>query len=321
MTENPFLSFDEDKDELKTKVNKNDRVVQSQDAFVKQVRNEYGFREDLTAMRELKTVVTDSIFNASWTSREAGALTKTIFTIGTKNVTQTDFAEFLAKNQKKGPKHDIAAYIETQYTDFVDESIIKYADNQLENKYPDFKALMTEYHDGILLFDLTDKKVWTKAVKDTIGLQSFYEETKKNYMWDQRLEASIFTIKDMSAVKLLKKMTKKGLPDDVILAAINKDTIQKVTVERKKFIRGENAIIDSLDWKPSITGPFTTSSGKNVLTVIHRVVSPEPKLLSEARGLITADYQNYLEKEWIAELRSKYPVKVNKDVFNAIFIK
>ncbi len=317
----PIPSFDEDKDELKTKVNKNDRVVQSQDAFVKQVRNEYGFREDLTAMRELKTVVTDSIFNASWTSREAGTLTKTIFTIGTKNVTQTDFAEFLAKNQKKGPKHDIAAYIETQYTDFVDESIIKYADNQLENKYPDFKALMTEYHDGILLFDLTDKKVWTKAVKDTIGLQSFYEETKKNYMWDQRLEASIFTIKDMSAVKLLKKMTKKGLPDDVILAAINKDTIQKVTVEHKKFIRGENAIIDSLDWKPSITGPFTTSSGKNVLTVIHRVVSPEPKLLSEARGLITADYQNYLEKEWIAELRSKYPVKVNKDVFNAIFIK
>lgn len=315
----PIPGFEEDKEELKSKVNKNDRVVQSQDAFVLQVKNEYGFREDLNAMRELKTVVTDSIFNANWTAAEASALKKTIFTIGTHNVTQTDFASFLAQNQRKGPKKDIQAYIENQYIDFVDESVIKYADNQLENKYPDFKALMAEYHDGILLFDLTDKKVWTKAVKDTVGLAAFHNEVKNNYMWDQRLEASIYTINDMSVVKQLKKMIKKGYTHEQILAGINKDTLQKVSVEHKKFIRGENAIIDSLDWKPATIGPFTTSAGKNVLTVIHRLVGPEPKLLSEARGLITADYQNYLEKEWIAELRNKYPVKVNREVFNSIF--
>jgi len=317
----PVGTFEEEKEEIKQKVNKNDRVVISQESFVNKVKKEFGFREDLAAMRELSTVVTDSIFNATWKAEEAAKLIKPIFTIGTQTYTQTDFAGFLAKNQRKGPKKDVAAYIEAQYIDFADQNILKYADVQLENKYPDFKALMSEYHDGILLFDLTDKKVWTKAVKDTVGLQAFYAETKNNYLWEERLEASIFTIHDMKVAKTLKKLVKKGLTDEAILSKINKDTIQSVSVEHKKYIRGENAIIDSLDWKASVVGPFTTSAGKNVLAVIHRVVPPEPKLLNEARGLITADYQNYLEKQWIAELRAKYPVKVEQEVFDSIFRK
>ena len=270
-------------------------------------------------MRELNSVVTDSIFNATWKAEEAAKLVKPIFTIGTRTITQTDFADFLVKNQRKGPKKDVSAYLEAQYVDFSDQTILKYADIQLENKYPDFKALMNEYHDGILLFDLTDRKVWTKAVKDTLGLQAFYEETRNNYLWEERLEASIFTIHDMKVAKTLKKLVRKGLTDEMILSKINKDTTQNVTVERKKSIRGENAIIDSLEWNKSVIGPFMTSAGKNVLAVIHRVVPPEPKLLSEARGLITADYQNYLEKQWIAELRSRYPVKVEQEVFESIF--
>jgi len=317
----PIGSFDDEKEEIKQKISKNDRASVAQNSFIEKVKGEYGFKEDLAAARELATVVTDSIFNASWTAREAAALVKPILTIGTQTLSQTDFANYLAKYQRKGAKRDIPAYVINQYKGFSDESVMKYADSQLENKYPDFKALMNEYHDGILLFDLTDKKVWTKAVKDTVGLQAYYGENKNNYLWEQRLEASLFTIKDMKVVKSLKKYVKKGLPDDEILTRINVDTTHKVTVLNKKFIRGENAVIDSLEWKPGTIGPFTTSKGETILAVIHRIVPPEPKLLNEARGLITSDYQNYLEKAWIAELRSKYPVKVNREVFESIFNK
>jgi len=317
----PIGSFDEEKEEIKQKITKNDRAVEAQDSFINKTKGEYGFREDPAALTELTKVVTDSIFNASWSASQAAGLNKDLFTIGTRSYTQADFAKYLAANQRKGPKRDIAAYIAVQYDQFKNESCLKYADSQLENKYPDFRSLMNEYHDGILLFDLTDQKVWTKAVKDTNGLQNYYEKNKNNYLWDQRLDASIYTIKDPKVTKTLKKLLKKGLPDKQILTRINQDTIVKVTVEHKKYIRGESALIDSVEWKPAIIGPMAAKGNITIVAAIHGVVAPEPKLLNEARGLITADYQNYLEKEWISQLRAKYPVKVNREVFDTLFTK
>jgi len=315
----PVGNFEDEKEEIKQKIAKNDRAFESQYSFIKKTKNEYGFREDLAAMNELSSAVTDSIFSASWKASEAAEFTKPLFTIGTQTYSQTDFAKYMATTQRKGQKRDIGAYIANQYKDFVNDKVVKYADNQLENKYPDFRSLMKEYHDGILLFDLTDKKVWSKAVKDTVGLQGFYEKNKNNYMWDQRLDASIYTIKDAGITKTLKKLVKKNLPDDQILAKINQDTIQKVTIEHKKYIRGENTLIDSVNWATGMIGPLTDKEGKTVLLSIHRLVPPEPKLLNEARGIITSDYQNFLEKEWIAELRSRYSIKVNRSVFDSIF--
>jgi peptidyl-prolyl cis-trans isomerase SurA len=317
----PVGSYEDEKEEIKQKVNKNDRISRAQESFVTKVKREYGFTEDLSAVNDFSKVVTDSIFSATWKAKEAESLTRPLFTIGTRTYYQQDFTKNLAASQRKGQKKDIPAYIQFQYRSFVNETVQKYADNQLEIKYPDFKSLMSEYHDGILLFDLTDKKVWSKAVKDTVGLQKFYEVNRNNYMWDKRLEVAFFTIKDNAVVKSLKKLIKKGLSDQEILARINQDTIQKVTVEHRKFIRGENAQVDSLEWKAGTIGPFATKEGKTLVAVIHRIVDPEPKLLNEARGLITADYQNYLEKDWIAELRKKYPVTVYREVFESLIEK
>ena len=311
--------FEEEKEEIKQKVAKNDRAAEAQNSFVKKTRDEYGFREDATALDELLKVVTDSIFEGSWKAKEAENLTRDLFTIGTHSYTQYDFAKYLAANQHKGPKRDITATVKIEYDKFRNESCLKYADNQLENKYPDFRSLMKEYHDGILLFDLTDKKVWTKAVKDTVGLQNYYEQNKNKYLWDQRLDASVFTIKDPKVTRNLVKLIKKGLRDKDILSRINQDTVVKVSVERKKFVRGENMLIDSIDWKPAIIGPLAAKGNVTLIYSVHALVPPEPKQLNEARGLITADYQNFLEKEWIAQLRAKYPYSVDRDVFGSLF--
>jgi len=311
--------FEEEKEDIKQKVTKNDRAIEAQDSFVRKTRDEYGFREDPTALDELTKVVTDSIFAGSWKAKEAENLNRTLFTIGDRSYTQTDFAKYLAANQRKGAKHDISATVKQQYDQFSNESCLKYADTQLENKYPDFRSLMKEYHDGILLFDLTDKNVWTKAVKDTVGLQNYYDQHKNNYLWDQRLDASVFTIKDSRVTKALTKLIKKGVPDNEILSRINQDTTVRVSVERKKFLRGENMLVDSIAWKPGIVGPVAAKGRSTQIVSVHSLVPPEPKLLNESRGLITADYQNFLEKEWISQLRTKYPYSVNRDVFETLF--
>jgi len=314
----PIGTFDELKEEIKQRIPRSDRNADIQEAYVAKMKAKYGFTQNPTALAELTKTVTDSIFEASWKPELAAGLNKNLFTIGTKTYTQADLAKQLAATQKRTQKRDVAAFVYQQYNSFVDEAVNQYADSQLEVENPDFKALIGEYHDGILLFDLTDKKVWSKAVKDTLGLDQYYEQNKNNYMWETRLDASVLTIRDLSIVKSLNKMLKKGPTDEQILAKFNHDSIQKVTIEHKKFAKGDNALIDGMAWNPGISKLIPQGDTANFIVVAHKVVAPEPKLLSEIRGTITAEYQNYLEKAWISELRAKYPVTVYREVFNSI---
>ena len=314
----PIGTFDELKEEIKQRIPRSDRNADIQEAYVAKMKAKYGFTQNPTALAELTKTVTDSIFEASWKPELAAGLNKNLFTIGTKTYTQADLAKQLAATQKRAQKRDVAAFVNQQFITYIDEAVNQYADSQLEVENPDFKALIGEYHDGILLFDLTDKKVWSKAVKDTLGLDQYYEQNKNNYMWETRLDASVLTIKDLSIVKSLNKMLKKGPTDEQILAKFNHDSIQKVTIEHKKFAKGDNALIDGMAWNPGISKLIAQGDTANFIVVAHKVVAPEPKLLSEIRGTITAEYQNYLEKVWISELRAKYPVTVYREVFNSI---
>jgi len=314
----PIGTFDEEKEGIKQRIPRSDRNMVPQEAFISKTKARYGFTQNLKALDELTKTVTDSIFTASWKIEQAAGLNKNLFTIGARTYTQADFAKQLVASQRNEQKRDIPAYVNQLYIAFVNEAVNKYADSQLEVEYPDFKALISEYHDGILLFDLTDKKVWSKAVTDTVGLEQFYEKNKNNYMWDTRLDASIFTINDPSIVKSLKKLLKKGTPADQILIKFNQDSIEKVTFERRKFMKGDNANIDAIEWKPGISDLIQMADSSTAIIAVNQVVAPEPKLLSEIRGSMTADYQNFLEQQWISELRAKYPVIVNREVFNSI---
>ena len=314
----PIGSFDEEKEGIKQHIPRNDRNADIQDSFIAKTKAKYGFTQNLAALTELTKTVTDSIFEASWKLEQAASLDKNLFTIGTKTYTQADFAKYLASTQRRGQKRDVAAFVNQQYDIYVKDAVNQYADSQLEAENPDFKSLIGEYHDGILLFDLTDKKVWSKAVKDTVGLQQYYEQNKNNYMWETRLDASVLTIKEPSIIKSLNKILKKGASDEQILAKFNHDSIQKVTIEHKKFAKGDNALVDGIEWKPGTSKLIPLGDTANAIIVVHKVVAPEPKLLNEIRGTITAEYQNYLEKAWISELRAKYPVIVNREIFNTI---
>ena len=211
---------------------------------------------------------------------------------------------YIASKQKKREKENLRVAVDKIYQDYVNESLMKWENAHLEKKYPEFKALVNEYRDGILLFDLTDQKVWSKAVKDTVGLKQFYEKNKNNYLWGTRVDATVYKVKDPAAASKVRNFLKTGLSDDAILKELNTDTAKVLTVESGKFSRKDNQFVDQVKWEPGISADIP--DGKGVAFVkVRAVLKPEPKQLNEARGLITADYQNYLEKEWIRELRAK----------------
>ena len=188
-------SFDELKNDIKQKVSKDERSNKSKESFLAKLKVEYKFTENTKTIKDFYKVVTDSIFNNSWKAEEAKMLIAKMFSIGEKTYTQTDFAEFLAVKQEKVATQSIESYVNNRYKEWQEYLLFRYADSKLEEKNIDFKVLMQEYHDGILLFDLTDRNVWSKAIKDTVGLKEFHQKNALNYMWGERLDAVIFTFK------------------------------------------------------------------------------------------------------------------------------
>jgi peptidyl-prolyl cis-trans isomerase SurA len=310
-------TFDEEKSDLKQKVNKDSRSQLAKDAVIARLKTEYNLTEFSNARTDFYKAVTDSIFTGKWDVSLAGALTKPLFKTSSSTVMQQEFAQYLSAKQRKKDKEPIRCYVDKMYKDFLEENLSKIENGHLEEKYPEFRNLMNEYRDGILLFDLTDQKVWSKAVKDTTGLKNFHEKNKADYMWDTRLEASIFTMKDPKTAQKVRNFLKSGLADEAVLKEVNSDSVKKVTFESGKYSRKDNKYIDAITWVPGIANDITSDSS-TVIIRVKNVLKPEPKSLNESRGLITADYQNYLEKIWIAYLKTKYPVIVNKDVLSQI---
>ncbi|MFH1296600.1 MAG: peptidylprolyl isomerase [Bacteroidota bacterium] len=309
--------FNEIKGELKQKVIKDSRSQWGRDVVIRKIIDEYGLKQYLPAKEEFYTVVTDSIFMGKWNISLASALKKPLFKIGNQVTTQQDFATYLASKQKKGEKQNIQFYVNKQYKDFMQEKLLMVENRNLEKKYPEFKALMKEYRDGILLFDLTDRNVWSKAVKDTTGLKTFHQNNKSDYMWDQRIDASIYTVKNPEYAVTVRNFLSTGLSDDAILKEINTDTLKILTIQSGKFTRKDHPVIEKITWETGISEEVKTDDGV-VFVNIREVLQPRPKELNEARGLITADYQNFLEAQWIKDLKKKYPVVVHKEVFAKI---
>lgn len=305
--------------ELKQSLTRSDRAKKSEEALIQRIKEEYKFTENAKHLPALYKVVSDTIFAAGWKVPANAKLNKTLFTIGRRSFSQEDFANYMQKNQRKQAKQSIETYVNDKLQSYITTSLLDYEDNMLESKYPDFKALVKEYRDGILLFELTDRKVWSKAVKDTTGLEAFYDKNKNNYRWDQRLDASIYSLDtiDQEISTRLRKAIKKGITDNEILEQFNSDSVTMLTIEQRKYAKGDNEMVDSIEWKTGLS-PEILDDGSVHMIMVHKVLAPEPKLLDEARGIITADYQNYLEKQWIKELRNKYSFDVKEDVLSSI---
>jgi len=169
-----------------------------------------------------------------------------------------------------------------------------------------------------LPLELTDQLVWSKAIKDTTGLKSFYEDHKSDYKWGNRVDAVVITSQNAADVEKAYDLLKDGMSVENLETILVNEKPLDIKIKEKKYSKGENEFVDNAEWVKGIAPVSYDSNGKAGLVIINDLVGPEPKTLSEARGLITADYQNYLEKNWIKELREKYTVTVNEDVLSEL---
>ncbi len=313
-----LASFDDMKNELKAKVSKDSRSQVGRSSLIAKIKAEYKFKENLKTRDEFYKIIDTNFFKGTWEASKAAKFNKPMFNFNDKVYTQTDFAEFIALHQTQRPVTDPKVVIDPLYTQFVDESAIAYEESRLDQKYPEFKALMQEYRDGILLFELTDQKVWSKAVKDTVGAKEFYDKNKNNFLWEERAEATVYTATDEKVAKQVHALMKKKKTTKEILETVNKDSQLNLSAETRIFNKGENEFVDK-NWNPGTSPDITDAKNKKVvIVVVDKLLAPTPKTYLESKGLVTADYQTYLEKEWISSLKKKYAVTIDKTVLATI---
>ena len=201
-----------------------------------------------------------------------------------------------------------------------DAEVKAYADAHLEDKYPELKNLVQEYHDGILLFEVSLREVWDKAAKDTTGLETFFKANKKQYPWEQpRWKGYVLQCKDESSARAARSIIKSAEKDSVesyINRRLNTDSIQYVKVQYGLWEQGKNAAVDKYGLKIKNT-EFTPSEELPIVVCVGKKLK-SPEEWSDEKGKVTTDYQDYLEAEWIKQLRAKYEVKVNQEVWEKL---
>lgn len=330
----PLKSFEELKPELKTKVSRDSRSKISKEKVVTRLKEKYNYTK-VNSLERFYEVVDTTIFEGKWDMVKAKELDNVLFTLTdpkTKNTvefTEQDFAQVLADIKRRSKKISIPIFVDKQFNDFVRHSVIEFEKERLEDYYPEFRYLMQEYHDGILLFDLMEQMVWKKAVEDSVGLEQYYQEHKNEYMWNERVDISVFNYGDEESleklIKYLNKKQKKDWSDAKVLEKINKkDTTVLKSGKSGLYGKGKNKYADKIFSKLDENEekfkeePYIIIKDENIVLYLNEKVPPQPKKLKEVRGLVTADYQTFLEKKWIESLREKYKVKINEEVLNKI---
>jgi peptidyl-prolyl cis-trans isomerase SurA len=307
--------------ELKNKIEKDMRGQKTKSSFIKKLKVDYAdLIEELIILNELKKILNNKNFNFKTMplNKEIKGINNVILSIENKSYTTYDFLEYLL-NLKKLDKNLITNNTLTKlYEKFVNQKLIAFEKTQLEKKYPEFKALIKEYRDGILLFEISDQMIWTKAIKDTSGLKEFYMSNTDTWKWPNRIKATIYTSNSKKIIsKAVSLKKKKGINNDSLVKIINKGNVLSLSCE-SKIIEDFSKYNTSFEELKKGFNELKNTNDRWTTIYVEEKLPVANKKLEECEGLVVSAYQNYLEKVWIANLKKSHTMVVNYNTLYSI---
>jgi peptidyl-prolyl cis-trans isomerase SurA len=313
-------SYEESKSFLESKLNQSNLISLGKKSFIDRLKKEYNFRIN-TSVRtwfynNTDTLIIQGISKYVLKNIPSG----NIYSFASQHLSAKDFASYLEKRGNmiitKNPEY----YIDTSLESIASDGIMKYENSVLEQKYPDFRYLMNEFHDGILLFDISSKNVWNKVQEDSAGLLKYYEAHKNDFLSQRSIEAKIYTLRESGGTKRLKaaymKFSRKSGTDTRLLAKFNLKGDTLLTITEGKWTAGHDADIDKIEWTPGLHS--LTKNGYPSVINIMNVNEPVPLPLNEVQADMISGYQDWLTEEWIKQLKKKYTVKIDNQVFDEV---
>ncbi len=255
----------------------------------------------------------DSLLFAKWTVAPSGDLP--VASIDGKARKVSDFMSAISYLRVPASANAVEAFDDNLDT-YYNSLLVDAEELSLEQSEPDYRNLLKEYIDGSLLYEVSVRKVWDKAAKDTEGLRSFFERNRDNYKWTEPHAKGFLVQASNDSVAGLIRERAAQLAPDTLVQTLRREFKGNIAVDKVLVSKGTNAMVDNIMFGAPQVQP------SNVKYKVYFMINPrglmEPEEVNDVKGLVTSDYQNEFQAEWENELRRKYPVSVNEKVLRQV---
>jgi peptidyl-prolyl cis-trans isomerase SurA len=310
----PVPAFKDVQASLSRSIARNERLQISKAARVTKIKKQFQFTENPEIKSWALSQGDSTLKKGKWAyNSKAENITKTLCSASNKNFATRDFFQYAKVNQAASSLSP-SVYLSQLYDKWVERILNDAEEEQLIKEKPEFKSMLDEYREGILLFTIMEKEIWNRASNDSIGQHKFYVAHLTRYKAGDRIQARIFATDDKKILEELKNKITIG------------DTLKPKDLKKLKSVsnmrayeKGDSKVIDKITWTVGIHE--TELDGNYYLVDASQLIPPGIKTFDEARASIISDYQDQLEKEWLTDLKKKYPVTINKKGKKAVTLE
>lgn len=318
-------SFDEAKGDLKSRIARDSRSQLSKEVLIERIKKENNYTYEAANFEEFVATLNEGFARGSWhpdTTAAAQALySKPLFRLGdAKSLTFNDFIEHYKRSRNRNARQTTAQAAEALRKDFTEKQLLEFEEAQLPAKNPEFRHLVQEYRDGILLFTLMEQKVWKKAVEDTTGLQTYYDTHQAEFEADEMIDVKEYRATEKSVIEQVDKLLAQRMPESAIDSMINSDSALKLRITMQTYEKGKiDPGVDLFSQPEEYRTSIVEQDGFFKILILKKKYPAGIKPYEKARSEAITRYQDYLEAEWLEELAQKYPVEISEDVFANLF--
>lgn len=316
----PIQPLDQMKAELENKIKRDERSLIITNTLAQKLKSKYSFETNTKEYKNAEKAVTEEIYSQTYElPKDKENLRGDIATINkTKKIGTPSFMNFINSQQKnKLTTKPLNKLVAELYDKWKDEQLIVYYNENLENEFPDFKYIMDEYRDGLLLFELMEQEIWNKSKSDTLGLQAFYESNKGNYQWKKRYDVAILSSTDEQAIQKASSYLQKGKDIDFIKQKLNKDN--KVVLMSKSGLYEEDYdVLKKMTFVQSGVNPVFKDGNYYFVVQVKNIILPENKTISECKSKLVNDYQQFLESHWVDNLKKEFTITIENATFEKV---
>lgn len=308
----PVPSFEEAAPNLKRQLSRDERLQVSQGAQFRRRKLQAGFKEMTEVKGQLEAAADTSLQRGHWNMTPLTSLqAQPIFSIGSgKPALVKDFVAFVKEMQRPSALSP-HAYFNQLYDQFVERYLNDAEDLVLQAQNSEYRNLVREYKEGIMFFSIMEQEVWNKGSADTTGQRAYYEQHLDKYQAGERVKARFYATADKAFLDAIKGKVAKG---DTLTAAEVKRF--KTVTPFRSFAKGDSKVLDSVPWVAGVHE--TDADGMYYLVEVESLLPPGQKSFQEARASVISDYQEEMEKAWVANLRKKHNVKLNKKAIKQV---
>jgi peptidyl-prolyl cis-trans isomerase SurA len=314
-------SFDEMKERLIAQGNRGERLRIVATEIRSKIKDKYGFEKDDSYLKFFNSFVDKEVLNRRWKPDTTNAnLNKVIFTIGDRDIYYRDFANYIETRHKRPMPKSIKtteAAIKYIYDDFETATLQEYFRDSLEVENPEYAAIISEYREGLLIFEVMKRNIWDKARNDTLALQAYYEKNKGAYQWNERVDAALLTSTERQALLDSKKLLETGNSSAEVKQELNKDGKVRLLVSNGLFEKKNRNLPENFNFKKGVSEIYE-SEGNFTLVYVNEILPAGQKSFDEVKGNVMSEYQQILEEQWIQSLRDSNSVVINKKILKKI---